>query len=75
MLFPPGERLPQELSGLVQVEISGSQETQHMLILWNLQTPGRNILQKSLSLSAANPFTNRPASEIPIPFFCSKIIH
>ena len=38
MLFPPGERLTQKLPGFVQVEISGSQEAQHMLILWNLHT-------------------------------------
>lgn len=36
MLLPPGERLAQELPGLVEVEISGPQEAQHMLILWNL---------------------------------------
>lgn len=36
MLLPPGERLAQELPGLVEVEISGPQEPQHMLILRDL---------------------------------------
>lgn len=36
VLLPPGERLAQELPGLVEVEISGPQEPQHMLILWDL---------------------------------------
>lgn len=36
VLLPPGERLPHELSGFVKVEISGPQEAQHVLILWNL---------------------------------------
>lgn len=38
MLLPPGKRLAQELSGFVQVEVSGPEEAQHMLILWNLCT-------------------------------------
>lgn len=37
MLLPPGERLAQELAGLVQVEISGPQEAQDVLILRNLK--------------------------------------
>lgn len=40
MLFPPGKRLAQKLPGLVEVEIPGPQEAQHMLILWNLYTAG-----------------------------------
>lgn len=38
VLLPPSEGLTQELSGLVHVEISGSEEAQDVLILWDLYT-------------------------------------
>lgn len=41
MLLPPGERVAQELPGLVEVEIPGPQEAQHMLVFRNLRSdPG-----------------------------------
>lgn len=42
MLLPPGKRLAQKLPGFVKVKVSGPQEAQHMLILWNL-CRGQNI--------------------------------
>lgn len=48
VLLPPGERLAQELPGLVEVEISGPQEPQHMLILWDLRNnKAESDLQRS----------------------------
>lgn len=37
VLLPPGERVAQELPGLVQVEIPGPQEAQHMLLFRDLR--------------------------------------
>lgn len=35
MLLPPGEGLAQKLPGFVKVKISGPQEAQYMLVLWD----------------------------------------
>lgn len=37
MLLPPGEGLAQKLPGFVKVKISGPQEAQYMLVLWDLR--------------------------------------
>lgn len=37
VLLPPGERLTQDLPGLLQVKVPGPQETQHVLVLRDLR--------------------------------------
>lgn len=37
VLLPPGERVAQELPGLVEVEVPGPQEAQHMLVFRDLR--------------------------------------
>lgn len=36
MLLPPGQRLAEDLPSLVHVEVSGTQETQYVLVLGDL---------------------------------------
>lgn len=36
VLLPPGQRLAEDLPGLVHVEVSGAQEAQDVLVLWDL---------------------------------------
>lgn len=38
VLLPPGEGVAQELPGLVQVEVTGPQEAQHMLVFRDLRS-------------------------------------
>lgn len=38
VLLPPGERVAQKLPGLVEVEVSGPQEAQHVLVFRNLHS-------------------------------------
>lgn len=38
VLLPPGERVAQELPGLVQVEVPRPQEAQHMLVFRDLRS-------------------------------------
>lgn len=37
VLLPPGEGVAQELPGLVQVEVTGPQEAQHVLVFRDLR--------------------------------------
>lgn len=40
MLLPPGQRLAKDLPRLVHVEVSGTQETQYVLVLRDLDRKG-----------------------------------
>lgn len=43
VLLPPGQRLAKDLPGLVHVEVPGSQETQYVLVLRDLDSKGRVV--------------------------------
>ena len=45
MLLPPGQRLAEDLPCLVHVEVPGTQETQYVLVLRDLDSEGESLTE------------------------------